>query len=240
MGFLTSEFDIMLIIGVATFILLLIEIFVSMHERTQIKDDLECVWDELEIFCGKDNSAKFKQEKEIGHFIKNPEVDEEEFKKMVKEINKTARVEIFPKETPCITFFGAAEYQKLAMRTNDGNCTDRLFDKAEMIEFFKDAKGGKPCEKYDFGGIINASMGLSGEVGELNDFLKKWVFHGHEMDEEKVKKEIGDVCWYVALMCESFGFELSEIMHMNIEKLKARYPEGFDPQKSINRKEGDV
>lgn len=227
MGFLTSEFDIMLIIGIATFILLVIEIFVSMHERTQIKDDLECVWDELESFCEKDNSAKFKPEKELGRFIKIPD-------------NKTARVEIFRNETPCISFFGAAEYQKLAMRTNDGKCTDRLLDKVAMIEFFEEAKGGRLCGKYDFGGIINASMGLSGEVGELNDILKKWVFHGHEMEEEKVKKEIGDVCWYVALVCESFGFELSEIMHMNIEKLKARYPEGFDPQKSINRKEGDV
>lgn len=132
------------------------------------------------------------------------------------------------------------EYQKLAMRTNDGKCIERLQDKIDMISFFKDAKGGKLCEKYDLGGIINASLGLSGEAGELNDFLKKWIFHGHEMNEEAVKKEIGDCCWYIAMMCESFGFDLDEIMRMNIKKLEERYPEGFDPEKSINRKAEDI
>ena len=132
------------------------------------------------------------------------------------------------------------EYQRLAMRTNDGRCTDRLLDKIEMIDFFKNAKAGRLIEKYDLGGILNASLGLSGETGELNDILKKWVFHGHELNIEKVKKEISDVLWYVALMCESFGFEMDEIMQINIDKLKARYPEGFDPDKSLHRKEGDI
>lgn len=132
------------------------------------------------------------------------------------------------------------EYQKLAMRTNDGKCTDRLQDKIEMIGFFKDAKAGRSIEKYDLGGIFNASLGLSGESGELNDMLKKWVFHGHEIDCVAVKKELGDIMWYVAMMCESFGFEMDEIMQMNIDKLKARYPEGFDPEKSQNRAAGDI
>ena len=223
MGFLTSEFDIMLIIGIATFILLVIEIFVSMHERNVMKDDIAFIWDVTSDLCNE------KEEKETSSpFAEATNA----FKRLSDALNR--------KPIKCYTKMSANEYQNLAMRTNDGKCTDRLLDKVAMIEFFEEAKGGRLCGKYDFGGIINASMGLSGEVGELNDFLKKWVFHGHEMEEEKVKKEIGDVCWYVALMCESFGFELSEIMHMNIEKLKARYPEGFDPQKSINRKEGDV
>lgn len=131
-------------------------------------------------------------------------------------------------------------YQKLAMRTNDGKCTERLYDRLDMIYFFKQAKSGKKIDKYDLGGMINASLGLSGEVGELNDILKKWLFHGHEMDEKAVKKEIGDILWYVAMMCESFGFEMQEIMQMNIDKLKARYPEGFDPKKSLHRKAGDI
>ena len=75
----------------------------------------------------------------------------------------------------------ANEYQKLAMRTNDRKATDRLNDKIEMIEFFKDAKAGRPAEKYDLGGIFNAAFGLSGEVGEFNDMLKKWVFHEKEL-----------------------------------------------------------
>lgn len=121
----------------------------------------------------------------------------------------------------------ANEYQKLAMRTNDGKCTERLQCA------FKDTF-------VDVGGVLNASLGLSGETGELNDMIKKAVFHGHAIEEEKVKKEIGDILWYVAMMCESFHFEMNEIMQMNIDKLKARYPEGFDPERSQNRKEGDV
>lgn len=54
------------------------------------------------------------------------------------------------------------------------------------------------------------------------------------------KKELGDILWYVAMMCEGFGWDMGEIMHMNIDKLRARYPEGFDPEKSNNRANGDV
>lgn len=132
------------------------------------------------------------------------------------------------------------EYQKLAMRTNDGKATDRLNDKIEMIEFFKDAKAGKPSEKYDLGGIFNAAFGLSGEVGEFNDMLKKWVFHEKELDVVHAKKELGDIMWYVAMMCHSFGWELDEILQMNVDKLKARYPDGFDVNLANNRKEGDI
>ena len=132
------------------------------------------------------------------------------------------------------------EYQKLAMRTNDGKCTERLLDKVDMIDFFKQAKAGMPSEKYDIGGIFNAALGLSGEVGEFNDLLKKWVFHGHAMDETHAKKEIGDIMWYVAMMCDSFGFDMGEIAQMNIDKLKARYPEGFSVEQSLHRKEGDI
>lgn len=132
------------------------------------------------------------------------------------------------------------EYQKLAMRTNDGKATDRLNDKIEMIEFFKDAKAGKTAEKYDLGGIFNAAFGLSGEVGEFNDMLKKWVFHEKELDVVHAKKELGDIMWYVAMMCHSFGWELDEILQMNVDKLKARYPQGFDVALANNRKEGDI
>ena len=132
------------------------------------------------------------------------------------------------------------EYQKLAMRTNDGKATDRLNDKIEMIEFFKDAKAGRPAEKYDLGGIFNAAFGLSGEVGEFNDMLKKWVFHEKELDVVHAKKELGDIMWYVAMMCHSFGWELDEILQMNVDKLKARYPQGFDVERANHRAKGDV
>lgn len=119
------------------------------------------------------------------------------------------------------------EYQTQAMRTNDGKCTDRIRYAAN-------------CPSADFGAVINASLGLSGEVGELNDMIKKGIFHGHSLNTEHLKKEIGDVMWYLALMCDAFGFDMAEIAQMNINKLKARYPLGFDPDKSLHRKEGDI
>lgn len=64
--------------------------------------------------------------------------------------------------------------------------------------------------------------------------------HEKELDTEHVKKEIGDICWYIAMMCESFGFSMDEILQMNIDKLKARYPEGFDTVRANNRKDGDI
>ena len=120
------------------------------------------------------------------------------------------------------------EYVKLAMRTNDGNNTRRL-TKAVNVDVSK-----------DIGGILNACLGLSGEVGEFNDMIKKWVFHEKPFDEVHAKKELGDVLWYVAMMCHSFGWDLDEILQMNVDKLKARYPEGFSIELANNRKEGDV
>jgi len=122
------------------------------------------------------------------------------------------------------------EYQKLAMRTNDGHAQDRLADR--ML-------AGIMQEK-DVAGLINGLMGLSGEAGELTDLFKKWIFHNAPLDEAHAKKEVGDVCWYIALICQSMGWNLSKIMEINIDKLKARYPEGFDTEKSNHRKEGDV
>lgn len=120
------------------------------------------------------------------------------------------------------------EYQELAMRTNDGNANYRLRQaKVENIE-------------YDVGGIFNACLGLSGEVGEFNDMIKKWVFHEKELDIEHLKKECGDILWYIAMMCHSFNWNMEEIMETNIEKLKSRYPDGFDINLANHRKENDV
>lgn len=125
----------------------------------------------------------------------------------------------------------AKEYQNLAMRTNDGKGTDRLLDWTNV-----DANG----KIKDPGGLLNECLGLSGEAGELNDLVKKWIFHKKPLDREHMKKEIGDVCWYIADICHSMGFDLGEIFQMNIDKLKARYPEGFSEQRANNRSEGDI
>lgn len=124
------------------------------------------------------------------------------------------------------------EYQDLAMRTNDGNATGRLSSKLDSFEQF--------TGEYDIGGILNGCLGLSGEVGEFNDMVKKWVFHEKPLDDEHAQKEIGDVLWYIAMICHSFGWNMNVIMQNNIDKLKARYPDGFDVNLSAHRKAGDV
>lgn len=129
------------------------------------------------------------------------------------------------------------EYQKLAMRTNDKKSTDRLLNK---INDLKIGNRGEDTPEIELGGVLNAALGLSGEVGELNDMFKKWVFHEKQLDTEHLKREIGDIYWYLALICDSFEFNLDEIMQINIDKLKARYPKGFDTYRANHRQAGDV
>lgn len=137
----------------------------------------------------------------------------------------------------------ANKYQKLAMRTNDREATKRLLESmltCDMKYLLSQNLVFEDEQHLDLGGIFNACLGLSGEVGEFNDMIKKWVFHEKELDMEHAKKEMGDVLWYAAMMCESFGWDMNEIMQMNVDKLKARYPEGFDIERANHRAKGDV
>lgn len=133
------------------------------------------------------------------------------------------------------------EYQVLAMRTNDRMATERLVESLYSSgELYTPVTDLSTIPMYKTSQALNACLGLSGEVGEFNDLVKKGIFHETQIEEEHLKKELGDVLWYVALMCDSFGWDLDEIMQLNIDKLKARYPDGFDVELANNRKEGDV
>jgi NTP pyrophosphatase (non-canonical NTP hydrolase) len=79
------------------------------------------------------------------------------------------------------------------------------------------------------------SMGIAGESGELIDMLKKSLYHDHELNIHEVIKEVGDIMWYIANLCNELNLDLSQILDINIEKLLKRYPDGFDTKKSINR-----
>lgn len=85
----------------------------------------------------------------------------------------------------------------------------------------------------------HALHGMVGEIGELHSIYQK-KYQGHNFDETHAKKEIGDLLWFIAEYCTARGWELEEVMQMNIDKLIARYPDGFEEAKSINRKEGDI
>ena len=85
--------------------------------------------------------------------------------------------------------------------------------------------------------LINSVMGLCGEAGEAIDIVKKWMAHGHELDREHLAKELGDIAWYLAEAATALDLSLDDILQANIEKLKKRYPQGFDTARSQNRTE---
>ena len=102
------------------------------------------------------------------------------------------------------------EYQKLAMTTLNPS-----LDKKDVL--------------------VNGVMGLCGESGEAIDIVKKHLHQGHELDKDQLIKELGDIAWYLAETACALDIDLDEILERNIAKLKARYPEGFDSQRSIHR-----
>ena len=92
--------------------------------------------------------------------------------------------------------------------------------------------------------LLTAALGLAAESGEFTEVVKKIILQGKPYNEENVfhmKRELGDVCWYIAQACMALDTTFDEIIEMNVEKLKARYPGGeFDVHKSENRKTGDL
>ena len=104
-----------------------------------------------------------------------------------------------------------SDYQRMARRTAG---TKRKSDKME-----------------------EALLGLAGEVGELCDHYKKYMHQGHDLDYNHMAEEAGDVLWYLAEIADALEITLEEIARRNIEKLCKRYPDGFDPERSINREE---
>jgi len=105
-----------------------------------------------------------------------------------------------------------------------------------QIEAMRTASG----MNQEFPLVLNGVMGLAGESGECVDIIKKHLFQGHELDTQHFAKELGDVAWYLAVSAYAVGYDLETIMKMNVEKLRNRYPDGFDPEKSQHRKEGDI
>ena len=103
------------------------------------------------------------------------------------------------------------EYQKLALNTVNPNLS-----------------------KKDI--LINGVMGLCGESGEAIDIVKKHLAQGHDLNKEHLIEELGDIAWYLAETAYALDISLEEVLKINIEKLKNRYPNGFDTQKSIDRK----
>ena len=100
------------------------------------------------------------------------------------------------------------------------------------------------AEDADVCKLLTAALGLTAESGEFTEVVKKIVFQGKPYNEDNVfhmKRELGDICWYIAQACMALDTTFDELIEMNVDKLKARYPGGeFDVHKSENRKKGDL
>lgn len=100
------------------------------------------------------------------------------------------------------------EYQMLAQRTSNTKDGDKL---------------------------LNGVLGLNGEAGEVADIVKKFAYQGHKLDTDHLVEEIGDCLWYIAELATAVGLTLDAVAALNIQKLKKRYPDGFEAERSVNR-----
>lgn len=87
--------------------------------------------------------------------------------------------------------------------------------------------------------VLHALHGMSSEIGEIHGIYQK-SYQGHKIEEEHLEKEVGDLLWFIAEFCTAYGWYLEDVMKKNIDKLRARYPEGFDVEHSLHRAEGDI
>ncbi len=85
--------------------------------------------------------------------------------------------------------------------------------------------------------LANAALGLTGESGEVAEVIKKHLFHATPLDQDALAKELGDCLWYIGAFATVLGLSLDDIAQRNVDKLRKRYPEGFDTERSRNRTE---
>jgi NTP pyrophosphatase (non-canonical NTP hydrolase) len=83
--------------------------------------------------------------------------------------------------------------------------------------------------------LLNGALGLAGESGEVADQVKKFAFQGHPFNADKIVNELGDVLWYIALLCRVLGVPLETVMQRNLDKLGIRYGDAFDTIRSQTR-----
>ena len=109
----------------------------------------------------------------------------------------------------------------------------------QMNEYQKAAARTMNRRLYPEQQANHALHGMVGEIGEIHSIYQK-SYQGHLIAFEQLMKELGDLLWFIAEYCTAMGWTLEDVAQMNIDKLKARYPEGFSEDKSLHRKEGDI
>lgn len=124
----------------------------------------------------------------------------------------------------------------------------------ELVDYMKEQKGKETMTGNEYQKLASRTInqdldedlqmyhalhGMVGEIGEIHSIFQK-IYQGHDPSDEHMKKELGDLLWFIAEFCTALGWELEDVMKMNIEKLKARFPEGFTVDGSLHRKQGDI
>lgn len=117
------------------------------------------------------------------------------------------------------------------MRSNDPSTT--ITEEQYQAEILRTYAGPNNLPNK----LTLAALGVAGEAGEVADLVKKHLFQGHPLDRELLLSELGDILWYYMLLCQAMGYTLAEIMTCNVAKLRQRYPDGFDPARSIYRED---
>ena len=129
------------------------------------------------------------------------------------------------------------KYLEFVYQTTSGPSQDY----AQLLARMSDLE---TADDADVSRLLTAALGISAEAGEFTEIIKKIILQGKPYNEENVfhlKRELGDICWYLAQAFMALDTDFDEILKMNVEKLSTRYPEGaFNVYQSENRKEGDL
>lgn len=177
--------------------------------------------------------AKFK----VGDLVKSVAKEERDIEYVI-----TESVTYANGETICLL----RPYSLNATSKDEIQVSEKMLRSSDSIKTFNEyqceamrtASGGLNIAVNPL--LLNGVMGLNGEAGEALDIIKKYMFQGHPLDREHIAKELSDCAWYLAVAAEGCGYTLEEIINMNVEKLRKRYPNGFSVDKSLNRAEGDI
>ncbi len=149
---------------------------------------------------------------------------------MLHEAFKVAAPDAQAKDWPLISDQSKEQYERMATYLNDQseetNCSEREYV-SEVL---------RTCVATDFHErLLLGALGLAGEAGEVVDILKKSRFQGHALEPARIKDELGDVLWYLALLCHTLGLTFEEVRAENVAKMHRRYPDGFEVERSVNR-----
>lgn len=177
--------------------------------------------------------AKFK----VGDLVKSVAKEERDIEYVI-----TESVTYVNGETIC----SIRPYSLNATSKDEIQVSEKMLRSSDSIKTFNEYQceamrtaSGMSCASPD-NLLLNGVMGLNGEAGEAIDIVKKHMFQGHELNREHIAKELSDCMWYIAVAAEGCGFTLEEIVEMNVKKLRARYPNGFEAERSLHRAEGDI